>query len=277
MPIKKIIIKLFPRIYIKKNFSDLGHATFSNYHQKNIEPELLLLPYLLKKNEGFVDVGSNKGSFLFSASGFLQPGSIFAFEPNPVLFNKIKSVFKKVNIFNIALSDKSGEAVLTVPFTGDQPDDSLANINSSEISANAFNFKVKVKKLDDCLSDLRDPVIALIKIDVEGHELDVLKGAHKTIEKYLPTLIVEIEQRHHTEKVEGIIDGLSKKYGYSVYYFFPARDQLISFVAEPVIHQDLNHLGTNNYVNNFIFISNKNDPDALIKHINSEIANAKKK
>src|ERR1700710_2352342 len=102
MTLKETIIKLFPSIYTKKNFSELKSASFKNYRQKNIEPELLLLPYLIKKEETFIDVGSNKGLFLFLAQKFLKPVHIFGFEPNPILFNKIKNVFKHITIHNIA-------------------------------------------------------------------------------------------------------------------------------------------------------------------------------
>ncbi len=277
MPVKKIIIKLFPSLYIKKNFSDLDKATFLNYRQTQIEPELLLLPFLVKKEKGFVDVGSNKGAFLFSALKFLKPGNIFGFEPNPVLYNKIRFVFKQVTIFNVALSDRSGEAVLTIPFTQNQPDDSLGTINGVEVSGNAFNFKVPLKTLDDCLEPFSKTNIGLIKIDVEGHELDVINGAQKIIQNNLPVLIVEIEQRHHQTKIEKIIEGFCSKYNYKAFYFFPNKNQIFGFNNEPVVYQDLRDFGTSNYVNNFIFIAQKNKPDELIADINSQIAKLTKK
>jgi len=275
MAIKEFVIKLFPGIYIKKNFSDLKKATFLNYKEKNVEPELLLLPFLIKKSSAFIDIGSNKGLFLFSALRFLDPSQIFGFEPNPLLFKKIKNVFKKISIFNCALSDKNGEAVLTIPFTKDQPDDSLGNIDNSEISENAFNFKVNLRTLDDCEKNLSGKTIGLIKIDVEGHELDVIKGAEKMIQKYQPNLIVEIEQRHHKENVKKIIEDLMQKFSYRVYYFLPVQNKLIDFSAETFIYQETADFGTINYVNNFIFISLKNEPDNLIAKINSEIGKPK--
>jgi FkbM family methyltransferase len=276
MALKELIIKLFPSLYIKKNFSELNHSHFGNYKQKNIEPELLMLPYLLKPNQAFIDVGSNKGLFLFSALKFLKPSNIFGFEPNPVLFKKIKNVFKGIKIFNLALANKNGEAILTIPFTQNQPDDSLGTLNNNEVNENAFNFKVKVKTLDECVNEYSIKNIGLIKIDVEGHELDVIEGAKETIKKHLPTLIVEIEQRHHQEKIEKILADIIAQFNYDLYYFLPSTNKIISYAQQPIIHQHTNDFGTMNYVNNFIFIPSKNNPETLMLKMNSDIEKLQK-
>lgn len=271
MALKELIIKLFPGIYIQKNFSELEKTDFSNYRKNNTEPELLLLPYLLKRDKLFIDVGSNKGAFLFLASKILQPDLIFGFEPNPMLFNKIRNVFKEIKIFNCALSDKTGSAVLTIPYTEQQPDDSLGTLNTSEVNNNAFNFKVELKTLDTCTTEFGSKIPGLIKIDVEGHELDVLKGAEALIKKHQPILIVEIEQRHHDVPVKNIIENLVKQFSYTVYYFLPLQNKLVNFNADTTIYQDKKDFGTINYVNNFIFIVPSKETDQLVDTINSEI------
>jgi FkbM family methyltransferase len=276
MNIKEIIIKLFPFLYIKKNFSRLAGAAFSNYRERNIEPELLLLKYFLKEGKSFVDVGSNKGLFLFMASGVLPPGAIYAFEPNPQLYNKIRHVFRKINLFRIALSSRSGSAVLTVPFTGSHPDDSLGNILNAEIKNNAFNFQVDLKRLDDLEKEFGNTGVGLIKIDVEGHELDVIKGAEHVLRKHQPILIVEIEQRHHSEPVTRIVDKLMSSFQYSCFYFLPSANRLINFSDQPEIHQHKKDFGGINYVNNFIFIASVHQPENLVKKINSDIEQQEK-
>ena len=268
MSLKQLIIKFFPSLYIQKNFSFLKTASFSNYREKNIEPELLLLKYLLEPGKNFIDVGSNKGLFLYMASRITKPALIYGFEPNPILYKKIRNVFKKVSLLNCALSAKSGTATLSVPFTNAQPDDSLASISQGQQAGSAHNFEVELKKLDDFKLQ---SATGLIKIDVEGHELDVIKGAEQLIKKEKPVLIVEIEQRHHRQPVKEIVDDLCEVFGYDAYYFLPKDNRLVSFSAEPKVYQESGDFGTIHYVNNFIFIHPTGNSDQLVTKINSEI------
>jgi len=75
--------------------------------------------------------------------------------------------------------------------------------------------KVKLGKLDDILISNR---IGFIKIDVEGHEKNVLEGAKNLIKKNKPNLLVEIEERHSQLKVEDTINFINNL-GYKSYYF----------------------------------------------------------
>jgi FkbM family methyltransferase len=275
MSLKQFVIKLFPGLYIRKNFSYLDNADFSNYRKKNIEPELLLLKYFLKPGKNFIDIGSNKGLFLYVASDLMSPSHIYGFEPNPVLCEKIRSVFKKVKLYNCALSDKPGRAVLNIPFTGSEPDDSLASIRPENSKNNAFSFEVAVKTLDDLMKEIPGDT-GLIKIDVEGHEMDVIKGAKKFLTERKPVLIVEIEQRHHAKPVKELLHHISTKYDYKVCHFVPRLNRLVDLSEDPQIYQDTRDFGTINYVNNFIFIPALKDPGQMIQKINSEIDKDKK-
>ncbi len=84
---------------------------------------------------------------------------------------------------------------------------------------NEFNefrtFSVNVKKLDDFRFE--NP-ISFIKIDVEGHELEVIEGAIATINKNKPILLVEIEERYSKRKVIDTIKFVNAL-GYKSYYF----------------------------------------------------------
>ena len=116
---------------------------------------------------------------------------VYAFEPNPVAYEvlKINSNFisetKNIEPFNFGLSDING----TLPFLINH-----SNIGGSAIADNDETSEniidVSVKKLDD-LTILNDENIALIKIDVDGHELDVLKSGKKTIMKHKPFIYFE--------------------------------------------------------------------------------------
>ena len=84
---------------------------------------------------------------------------------------------------------------------------------------NEFNefrsFDVNVKKLDNL--QFENP-ISFIKIDVEGHEIEVIKGAIKTINKNKPILLIEIEEIYSKKKVIDTIKFINAL-GYNSYYF----------------------------------------------------------
>ena len=100
------------------------------------------------------------------------------------------------------------------------------------------NYKVKTKKLDNVLINKN---IGFIKIDVEGHEKNVVIGAENIIKKNKPNLLIEIEEKHTKEKVEDVINFIND-FGYKSYYC--ENNNIIS----------TSKLKNLNKKNNFIFI-----------------------
>ena len=99
--------------------------------------------------------------------------------------------------------------------------------------------KVKSKRMDDILINNN---IGFIKIDVEGHEKNVLEGAKNLIERNKPNLLVEIEERHSNQKVKDTINFINNL-GYKSY--FCEQSSLIS----------TDKLRDYNLKNNYIFLS----------------------
>ena len=88
-------------------------------------------------------------------------------------------------------------------------------MNTYTLKFNEFRiFEVNVKKLDDL--KLENP-ISFIKIDVEGHEIEVIQGAIKVIKKNKPILLVEIEERYSKKKVIDTINYINSL-GYKSFY-----------------------------------------------------------
>ena len=145
-----------------------------------------------------IDIGANIGNHSVFLSNFFK--KVYAFEPNPVTFElltintKYAPVKNNIEVFNFGLSDTNA----LLPFSVNPH-----NIGGSFISEEDENefpkIKVQVKKLDD-INEVRDEPISLIKIDVEGHELKVLRGAQETITKWQPAIIFE---QHASEIVNG--------------------------------------------------------------------------
>ena len=131
------------------------------------------------KSPVIFDVGANVGQFLIGVKNILPNAAVHSFEPDPKTFEyltKNSARLKNVTINNLALSEKDGFlefyqskvssewSSLVKPYTGD------------------FNLiKVDSKKLDDYIASKSVVIIDLLKIDVEGAEMLVLKGGEKTL------------------------------------------------------------------------------------------------
>ncbi len=142
----------------------------------------------LPANANCIDVGAHKAMILKRILRQFPDGKHFAFEPIPVLYKKLQRKFgKKVEIHNVALSNKKGIADFFV--CPDRP--AISGLKKRNISSSVRIEKVQVQtdRLDDIIPyDIR---IHLIKIDVEGAELMVLKGAVQMLKRYKPIVLFE--------------------------------------------------------------------------------------
>jgi FkbM family methyltransferase len=141
---------------------------------------------ILKPNDCFFDVGANIG--FFSRKACELQAHVTSFEPHPLLFEKLKSNLKYLQnlstLHNYALSDSEGTFDLYIPeqFGKNQ------GVASLVPQKNCQSIKVETKILDNIIKDQ----IKLLKIDVEGHELSVLKGAKKSlIERKIEFIVFE--------------------------------------------------------------------------------------
>ena len=157
--------------------------------KRKLEPELLQLPKVLSRCRVAIDIGANNG--LYSYYLVRHSDAIKAFEPQPALCDMLRAWnHPKVETFNVGLSDKNGTMTLHVP--KNSKGKGLAPLASFRKLPNSIEYQVPVMRLDDF--SFKD--VDFIKIDVEGHESEVLRGASKTIHENKPILLVEIEQRH---------------------------------------------------------------------------------
>jgi len=202
------ILAIFsPKIAKLFAFRKVNGITFSNAHRKQGEIELLLLPYLLNKDSLFIDVGSNKGVYSFFSEKIISENNIIAFEPVPKLAAMLKGLFPKAIIIEKALSDHKGKAVLNIPIhTENYLLDTRSTLEeeSPELLNKFEKITVETITLDEFIKSNKIENITLIKIDVEGHELKLLKGSENTLIKNHPFLIIEIELINHKDNLNTI-------------------------------------------------------------------------
>lgn len=154
------------------------------------EPELRLLPSMLASGGTFLDVGANHG--VYSAYACRFTSSVHVFEPHPMLSEGLQRSFAgRAQVHNIALSDQAGSVEFHIPLLGNTDVHSRGSIEACH--ANDFSEMRSVSVKCQRLDDFSFSEIALMKIDVEGHELAVLRGSLETLDKHRPAVIVELE------------------------------------------------------------------------------------
>jgi len=146
-----------------------------------------------------LDVGAHVGQYsLLSASCVGPTGRVHSFEPNPVTYrllsdNLALNDFKNVTAHQLAVSDATGDAKLYLP-----GHDNLGEASLQESIAGMNATMIKCVTIDDWASsaDLGNPKrIDLIKIDVQGLEGKVIRGAMGVVARFRPTIVCEFEER----------------------------------------------------------------------------------
>jgi FkbM family methyltransferase len=159
--------------YLRQNFRD-------------DESLRLFLRLALPADANCVDVGANIGDILTGILAAAPNGKHVGFEPVPWLADDLARRFPDVAVRREAASDSAGTASFTV--LRESPSRSGLTATSEEVGE---LVSVETVRLDDALT--APP--AFIKIDVEGAELEVLRGARETLRSHRP--IVAIEHGHH--------------------------------------------------------------------------------
>lgn len=160
------------------------------------------LHHIINQGE-ILDIGANIG---FSAVGFRKMGltsHIRCFEPNYFLSEIIERIVHQignVDVHNIGFSDAAGTLKLYVPFVDGLPIHQEASINLQHFSEpfivnrlHGYGSTVQLVELDAEIKtlDSLDLDASFIKIDVEGAEGAVLRGAARTIDRCRPILHIE--------------------------------------------------------------------------------------
>ena len=216
----------------------------SSRNRRRGEPELGLLPSLVSKNKSSVDIGAYLGAYtevLLNISS-----NVYVFEPQSVCNTFLQKAYgSSINLYKDALSDYDGTGYLS---TGGKKLSQGAKIlpPSSEYD---LDEKVSVRRLDSF--HLRN--VGFVKIDAEGNELAILKGALATLKREKPVLLVEIEQRHSTLPIRDTFNWL-EALGYKGQFFYEgALKGLEHFSVDSMQTGSLQRNTDTPYVNNFIF------------------------
>ncbi len=211
--------------------------------------EMSFFLHVLRKNDLFIDVGSNVGSFTILASKVIGANTI-AFEPvknSREIFERqmrLNSIEKKVDLRNKAIGNYNGKTFIT----NDKDEANyLVRINGN---GNKSLSEVEISKLDEELDISQN---FFLKIDVEGFEYQVLKGAEKILssEKLIGAIIELFWAERYNNTKQQLLD-IMKKNGLHPYTYEPKTR---------VLSKNLDAKNSNNV----IFIRDKNKIEKICK------------
>jgi len=237
--INKIIIeKIFGFDKFKKRLIKKGPLKDSFYYGSfldgryfnSFEPEIVETIKKIYQQGNIYDIGAHFGFYSLLFSRLVKNGRVYSFEPNPYCLEKLKKTVEingfnnLIKILNFGLGEKDQERemmVLLDNLARSTCDQGLKDLYKNKSNHLSEKVKIKIRALDNL--DLPGP--GLIKIDVEGLEAMVIRGALKTINKYHPDLIIEIHGRNQElsqEKAEYLSDLLSG-FGYQAFHIESKR------------------------------------------------------
>lgn len=203
-PLQKIEYKFSKPIILKNKYGEFKCGTgvpevwtCSSLHDPGVHKELEKI-----KGGVFIDIGAHIGSMTIQVARQMdKKGKVIALEPFPYYFNMLKKNIEHNKLSNVkahalACSDKEEEINLSWDLGDHKPSMKVKTINID-----------KLVKLDKLLR------VDVIKIDVEGAELKVLKGCKKTIERFKPKIIFEANSSKEYE----ILTSEFKKMKYEIF------------------------------------------------------------
>ena len=209
------------------------------------EKEIKIIPNLLVNCNRAIDIGANVGVWSYWLSKYAK--QVESFEPNPKIFNALKNIkIKNVNSYNIALSNKSGSVDLLIPKGSKGFSNQGASLSSIKVQGEHKSISIEAK----CLDEYNFLDVDFIKIDVEGHEHEVIEGAQETIKKCKPTMVIEMEEKHNQIPIEDQISSV-EKLGYKCCVLINEKIIQIEEIDLNKFHR--NPANNDSYLFNFIF------------------------
>lgn len=216
---KKLVNKTF-RIPVIKNIG------WSNIFENETWMSELL-EVLLPVNQGiFVDVGVNIGQTLLKLKSIDQSREYFGFEVNPSCIAYLKELIKvnsfhNINLMPFGLADKTGVTRLQY-YYNNEVDVTASIIQDYRPDDRVVKSEYVISSRMDDLEVFSQNKIGIIKVDVEGAELEVISGAKQTISDHRPVLIIEILPAYSEENMNRInrqsqIESIFKDLGYNFF------------------------------------------------------------
>ena len=187
-------------IYIGKSIEKYGE--FSHLEAK-------LFEQICKEGDIVIEVGANIGAHTVYLSKLVGKGVVIAFEPQRLVFQNLCANLALNSISNVfayqeAVSNENG--TILIPECDFTKNNNFGGIN---IENTKNGTTVNKQKLDNFLNKINR--LKLLKIDVEGMEISVIKGASELIKKFRPIIYVENDRQDHSNEIIELLWSLNYK------------------------------------------------------------------
>jgi FkbM family methyltransferase len=189
------------------------------------EPEVALVSGLVEPGDTVIDVGANIGTLAVPLAKRVGPtGTVLCFEPQRYIYNLLCANLvlngaTNAHAFRLALDDTAGSVVFAEPdyaasgnFAAVSLVDSARGQRTERLFDGAAPARIACHRLDDAVAGLRR--LRLIKIDVEGMEAAVLRGAAGLIREFRPILYCEMNRADAADELAATI----RELGYDIYW-----------------------------------------------------------
>ena len=147
----------------------------------------------------FVDVGAHVGWYTLQAARAVGPrGHVIAVEPNPEILPQLRDNIRAsgvgafVVVAPVACSDSETTLTLYAASRANTGETSLSAINAGQAKGATASYSVRARRLDDIVKEAHTGRVDAVKIDVEGAEFLVLKGAAETLDRDKPVVSLEL-------------------------------------------------------------------------------------
>ncbi|MCW3123116.1 MAG: methyltransferase, FkbM family domain protein [Flavipsychrobacter sp.] len=175
-----------------------------------------VLEQYVKEGDIVIEAGANLGSETVLLSKMVGKGRVYGFEPNPYTFDRLKTnvainELTNVEVFDIAMGEKNGSISFNI-----YPKNFCNAGMSSKYMETPLTRKITVQQqtLDSFVKAHNISKVDFLKMDIQGAEMDLLKGAGETMAKYKPKVFLEALEVYND--VKAMYEEL-KKYGYTVH------------------------------------------------------------
>ncbi len=228
---------------------------------RHFDAGLKLAPFFISKPGTVFDIGANAGRYTYVLSKAVGPRNTYAVEPVRQLAQRLTRLFPDVNVLNMALSEATGELDLRIPVVDHEPFWGRGTLEEFHFvepgQTGEILERVDVRTLDELCEKLNIQDVRFVKIDVEGHEWSVLRGAAETLARWHPVLLVEVEQRHHAGPIDGVMEWI-KGHGYAGFFYDARQMELRPLDCLSLAgNQLLDNRTDAEYVNNFYFVESR--------------------
>lgn len=209
----------------------IGHALEKYGEYSEDEPKLWSM--FLKSGDYALDIGANIGCFTLALAEIVQPnGKVFAIEPQPENFALLKrntSGIKSIIVDNIGLGDNWSN--IRVASLSSLPHKNYGGFELKDVE-DLTGIDVSIIPLDEYYKENR---LNFMKIDVEGMETDVLRGASKLIARHRPIMYIENDRAEKSAELVALL----YKHDYHIYGHKPLLYSSDNFKNVPVDEQNI--------------------------------------